>query len=206
MGTIASQITSLAIVYSIVYSSADQRKYQSSASLAFVRGIHRGPVNSPHKWTVTREMFPFDDVIMCTIPGTHGFLTILKWAICFNSKQNPKISSWHLVMLSNVFAHLRVTLFERYFPQTYNQYLTIHISLLFAAFYDEWFCVGILVSTLVGKDTPKCRMLSFTAFKLLLNCDVRFWLGINGRYLTSTKDVCYCWKRVNSLRPSDAYI
>ena len=64
MGSIASQIPSLAIVYSIVYSSADQRKHQSSASLAFVRGIHRGPVNSPHKWPVTRKMFPFDDVIM----------------------------------------------------------------------------------------------------------------------------------------------
>ena len=45
-------------------SDADQRKHQSSASLAFVRGIHRGPVNSPHKWPVTRKMFPFDDVIM----------------------------------------------------------------------------------------------------------------------------------------------
>ena len=42
-----------------------QRKHQSSASLAFVREIHRGPVNSPHKWPVTRKMFPFDDVIMC---------------------------------------------------------------------------------------------------------------------------------------------
>ena len=57
-------ITSLTIVYSIVYPDADQRKHQSSASLAFVRGIHRGPVNSPHKWPVTRKMFPFDDVIM----------------------------------------------------------------------------------------------------------------------------------------------
>ena len=64
MGAIASQITSLTIVYSIVYSDAYQRKHQSSASLAFVRGIHRGPVNSPHKWPVTRKMFPFDDVIM----------------------------------------------------------------------------------------------------------------------------------------------
>ena len=64
MGAIASQITSLTIVYSTVYSDADQRKHQSSASLAFVRGIHRGPVNSPHKWPVTRKMFPFDDVIM----------------------------------------------------------------------------------------------------------------------------------------------
>ena len=64
MGAIASQITSLTIVYSIVYSDADQRKHQSSASLSFVRGIHRGPVNSPHKWPVTRKMFPFDDIIM----------------------------------------------------------------------------------------------------------------------------------------------
>ena len=41
MGMIASQITSLMVVYSIVYSGADQRRHQSPASLAFVRGIHR---------------------------------------------------------------------------------------------------------------------------------------------------------------------
>ena len=64
MGAITSQITSLTIVYSTVYSDADQRKHQSSASLAFVWGIHRWSVNSPHKWPVTRKMFPFDDVIM----------------------------------------------------------------------------------------------------------------------------------------------
>ena len=55
MSLTASQITSLTIVYSTGYSDADQRKHQSSASLAFVRGIHRGPVNSPHKGPVTRE-------------------------------------------------------------------------------------------------------------------------------------------------------
>ena len=71
----ASQITSLTIVYSTVYSGVDQRKYQSSAPLAFVGGIHRLPVNSPHKHKgpVTQEMFPFDDVIMQTISGD-GFL------------------------------------------------------------------------------------------------------------------------------------
>ena len=41
MTTMTYQITSLTVVYSIVYSGADQRKHQSSASLAFVRGIHR---------------------------------------------------------------------------------------------------------------------------------------------------------------------
>ena len=60
----ASRITSLTSVYSTVYSGADQRKHQSSASLAFVRGIHRRPVNSQQKWPVTRQIFPFDDVIM----------------------------------------------------------------------------------------------------------------------------------------------
>ena len=64
MGAIASQITSLPNVYSNLYSDANQRKHPSSVWLAFVWGIHRGPVNSPHKWPVTRNLFPFDDVIM----------------------------------------------------------------------------------------------------------------------------------------------
>ena len=64
LGVMASQITSLTIVYSAVHSGADQRKHQSSASLAFVRGIHRWPVNSLHKGPVTRKMFPFDDIML----------------------------------------------------------------------------------------------------------------------------------------------
>ena len=64
MGMMVSQITSPTIVYPTVYSGADQREHQSSASLAFVRGIHRWPVNSPHKGPVKRKIFPFDDVIM----------------------------------------------------------------------------------------------------------------------------------------------
>ena len=64
MGEMVSQIANLMIVYSTNYSGTDQRKHQSSTSLAFVRGIHRWPVNAPHKGPVTRKMFPFDDVIM----------------------------------------------------------------------------------------------------------------------------------------------
>ena len=64
MSAKASQITSLTFVYSTVYSSPDHRKYQSSALLYVVRGIHRWPLNTPHKWPVTREMFLFDYVIM----------------------------------------------------------------------------------------------------------------------------------------------
>ena len=64
MSAMASQITGVLIVCLNVCSVADQRKHQSSMSLAFVRGIHRWQVNSPHKGPVTRKMFPFDDVIV----------------------------------------------------------------------------------------------------------------------------------------------
>ena len=64
MSVMASQITSLMAVYSTVYSGTNQRKHQSSAWLAFVRGIHRWPVNSPHKGPVTRKISPFDGVII----------------------------------------------------------------------------------------------------------------------------------------------
>ena len=57
MGAMAAPITSLTIVCSIVYSGADQRKHHRSAPLAFVRGIHRWPVSSPHKEPVTRRCF-----------------------------------------------------------------------------------------------------------------------------------------------------
>ena len=108
MGAIASQITSLTIVYSTVYSDADQSKHQSTASLAFVRGIHRGPVNSPHKWLVTRKMFPFDDVIMenimiktivsqlCIINDSCVIVTCAKllpdWTLRFKIRSNTSLT------------------------------------------------------------------------------------------------------------------
>ena len=86
MGAIASLITSLTVVYSTVYSDADQSKHQSSASLAFVWGIHRGPVNSPHKWPVTRKIFPFDDVIMWRKRKHQNFVLL---ALC---QRNPSVT------------------------------------------------------------------------------------------------------------------
>ena len=43
------------------------KKTSNSTSLAFVRGIHWWPVDSPHKGPVTRKMFPFDDFIMAEV-------------------------------------------------------------------------------------------------------------------------------------------
>ena len=90
LGTMASQITSLTIVYLTVYSGADQRYHQSSASLAFVRGILRGPVNSPHKWLVTWKMFLFDDVIMWII-----YQTPQKWPYFVNALWSSDAIGWH---------------------------------------------------------------------------------------------------------------
>ena len=66
MSAMASQITGVSIVCLTVCSDADQRKHQRSASLAFVSGIDRWPVESPRKGAVTRKIFPFDDIILCT--------------------------------------------------------------------------------------------------------------------------------------------
>ena len=74
--------------YLTVYTGADQRKHQSSASLAFVRGIHRWPVNSPHKGPVTRKTFPFDDVIM--------------WTVIINYKYNRYFSHQHTCISINI--------------------------------------------------------------------------------------------------------
>ena len=93
MGTIASQITSLTIVYWTVFSGTDQRKHQSSASLAFVWVIYRSPVNSPHKRPVTRNMFLFHDVIMSLSDGnfkvTSHTLGII--CLCLISKHDTTI-------------------------------------------------------------------------------------------------------------------
>ena len=114
MGAIASQITSFTIGYSIVYSDADQRKHQSSALLAFVR-----PMNSLHKWPVTREMFPFDDVIMisshkalrCLILAATPLVVSTVWTtlFIFSGKGSPfdPLMPFHLRFLDTnaLFTH-----------------------------------------------------------------------------------------------------
>ena len=85
MGAMTSQIPSLTIVYSTVYSDADQEKHQSSASLAFVWGIQRWPVNSLHKKPVTRKMFPFHYVIMIFMFWVMWSAYHINSAYCTNS-------------------------------------------------------------------------------------------------------------------------
>ena len=91
MGSAASRIISLTSVYSIAYSDADQRKHQRSASLAFVRGSHRGPVNSPHKWPVTRKMVPFDDVIMLSGARFWIVICLQHLSVCLKIIENASV-------------------------------------------------------------------------------------------------------------------
>ena len=97
MSAMASQITSLTIVYSTLYSGVDQRKHQSSASLAFVRRIHRWPVNSPHKGPITRKMFAFDDVIRW-----------IHWPMVYRPRVSVMIKAFpcHDVIMAHIITHL----------------------------------------------------------------------------------------------------
>ena len=112
MGTIASLITSLASVYSTVHSGADQRKHQSSVSLAFVRGIHRRLVNSLHKWPVMRKMFPFDDFIMVGKNSWVGRMVSsvwrLLWPLIISCMRILRLMMWRTVqyvVVGSVFIH-----------------------------------------------------------------------------------------------------
>ena len=122
----ASQITSLTIVYSTDYSDADQRKHQSVASLAFAREIHRGPVNPPHKWSVTRKIFHFmtsSYVCVLSNQGTScergnndgvwrwGYRTWrLTYTSCMKEEDNRTgINKWNCGYLQNKHTTMNVT-------------------------------------------------------------------------------------------------
>ena len=128
MAATASLIISRTIVYSIVYSDADQRKHQSSASLAFVRGIHWGPVNSPHKWPVTWKMFRFDDVIMWN--RYRSWTYQLQWLLC----------SGH-VLRCELRCLLRTRTYDTFFP--------------FIAIYHLYTCYTSAIMSWLGLTEPR---------------------------------------------------
>ena len=144
MSTMASQITSLTIVYSTAYSGADQRKHQSSASLAFVWGIHWGPVNSPLPgefptrrasnvenvsiWWCHHDPFSGMHFTICLWTHNWNFLTFF---FCFHecwflfSNQVTILPScsdiWHI---------LRCDLIEDYFSHVLQVLLAINIQII----------------------------------------------------------------------------
>ena len=121
ISAIASHITSL-------YSDADQRKHQSSASLAFVWGIHRGQVNSPRKWPVTRKMLPFDDVIMYSKCET---ITINSKYAAVDAMSKQTSTTRPGAHFTNDFLHRNSNSMENYFCShlSYNEVVAMNFCL-----------------------------------------------------------------------------
>ena len=150
MSAMAFQITSLTIIYSIVYSGTDQRKHQSSASLAFVRGIHRWPVNFPHKGPVTRKMLPFDDVIMSRLSarpstGEHFVSTYIIYISidCFNScYQWPPITCNFQVLWSRVLHSIIIFLRIKWSAQ-------VSLELMRSRFRGNHSCTCVIVAWVI---------------------------------------------------------
>ena len=153
MTAMASQITSLTIICSTVYLGGDQRKHQSSKSLAFVRGIHRWPVNSPLKGPVTRKMFPFDDVIMSSHTSRaithHDDSDCLWWACSWQ-----QLSSLQLMATltdtglrqnySQLTSHTRV----RWTIDNYTEGWGGYLNMICSCFSDEPRLPGEIISTM----------------------------------------------------------
>ena len=148
IGEMASQITSLPIVYLTVYSGTYQRKHQGSVSLAFVRGIHRWPMIS-HKGPVTRKMFPFDDVFMvfhwALMHSDYQYFAAIKY-ICIkwlkrmttcvvqpmNILNGTIAKEWLLVayfLYEDTYSHKCILAFYMTFMIGYNLYMDILVHL-----------------------------------------------------------------------------
>ena len=126
----ACQITSLTIVYLTLYSGAIQRKHKSSTSPAFVRGIHRWPMNSPHNGPVTRKMCPFDDVII--VISNYGVRC---------ARGAPK---WCACKISHVFKHCLADYLNKQ-KNTYFHSLS----------WKTWTCLSYIIKTIPGDVLPK---------------------------------------------------
>ena len=148
MGAMASQIISLTIVYSTVYSGADQRKHQSSSSLAFMRGIHRWPVNSQHKWPVTWKMFLFDDVLMNPLQSV--YITTTKQS---TTKQYAYIIRFivqavhYLHLATKIIWHLVKRDVLNVSIQQHNKIITFFMSSLYNSLPSECQQVGCWMGT-----------------------------------------------------------
>ena len=175
MTTMASQITNLTVVYSIVYSCADQRKHQSSA---FVRGIHRWPVDSPHKGPVTR-MFPFDDVIM--VIGPKNGITVQYWHSATKWKAlHEGVMKW------------------KHFPRHWSFVRGIHRSPVNSPYKGQW--RGALMFSLIwalnkrlGKKSWSCWF-ETQSRSLWRHCD-----GPECRYEWRSYTILFIYLRVYSL-------
>ena len=178
MSAMASQITGVLIVCSTVCSGADQRKHQSSASLAFMTGIRRWPVDSPHKGPVTRKMIPFDDVIMKMIYITsirESNIKHLQRDYFWSEIVNGNIAYLDIIQASDTICHQ----FLRMYNSTAKRVCTFS-GLLIMCYYFQVYSNGKLALDSLTLNMYEGQILSF--------------LGHNGAGKTTTM---YVW-RINS--------
>ena len=192
MSTVTSQITSLAFVYSTVYSGTDQRKHQSSASLAFVQGIHRGPVNSLHKWPVTRKMFPFDDVITrkMNAAGPHC-ISQYDWLWLWLSAINQKAISWTNVDQIQLYEVTKGKWVDKLFSKK-----------IFSAFGQQFhYMVNDIKSSLMHNESPVSVCAYFISFFMNYLKPLPTWMFVqqlvrmnNKKYIKVVLYWLFVWK------------
>ena len=133
MRAMASQITSLTIVYSNVYSDADQRKHQSSASLFFT-----GTGEFPTQMASARKMFPFDDVMMDKAYGESGqkeqlkhreLLKLFVWCQFLNCQGFSRDFLKMPIVMSNYLSHIFKILGIVWRPQWVKDYMLPLVTL-----------------------------------------------------------------------------
>ena len=111
MSTMASQLTGVSMVCSIVCSGAGQRKHQSSAPLAFVRGIHRWPVDSPHKGPVTRNVsiwWRHHEMLLFIEPVTRNPKTVKLILQILRQMEDVDCSRLRLDLLRYTCSHVKI--------------------------------------------------------------------------------------------------
>ena len=107
MSGMTSQIISVSIVYSIVCSGADQRKHQSSAALAFVRGIHRWPLHSRTKGQWRGKCYHLMTSSWNTVTGNMSDFICCRVSFCFGYMNSV------LVTLGSIIFRLRFRFSEK---------------------------------------------------------------------------------------------
>ena len=195
MSTMASQITSVSIVYSNVCSGPDQRKHRSSASLAFVRRIHRWPVNSPHKGPVTRKLLPFAYIVMsfqsrvmkCVDYWKKNHFTKMIWrSLVYGFVK----SFWILIKWSYIKKYTLRTLQ----PRLVN--LLLFTSMKEAVVLFLWTNV-ILCYFLLHPSETKCSKGVATVFGCYNRGSIEFWQHIGACFFKSCKLIkclgLHCW-------------
>ena len=158
MNAMASQINSLTIVCSTVYSVSDQRKHQSPASLAFVRGIHRWPVNSPRKGSVTRKKFPIDDVFMRTyLLNSYGMWHFVfiklhtRIGYTLNNK-NKSLCEYKLNQNTTLFMQWMILEISSAKWQIFFLGLALFNEYLYQLIIAEWWIYASVTQDIIGAD------------------------------------------------------